>query len=175
MKRLLRPHVADVAIMAVAAQRLVELRRSSRNERRMRDAGAVEHGAGHYPVMVMLHAGWLLATLVEVHRAPAAVGRAGRTGALATFAAAQALRWWAIRSLGERWTTRVLVVPGAELVRAGPYRIVDHPNYIAVAGEIAAFPAALGAPRTAAAFSAANAFLLAHRIRIESAALRRRC
>jgi methyltransferase len=166
--------VVDVAVAALAVQRLVELRRSARNERGLRALGAVEHGAKHYPVMVALHVGWLAATWFEARRHPVAVGRSGRGTALAAFAAAQGLRWWAIRTLGDRWTTRVLAVPDTELVRGGPYRVVDHPNYVAVAAEIASFPSALGARRSAAAFSVANAILLAHRIRVENAALRKR-
>ena len=142
--------MATAAVAALAAQRLGELVLSRRHERELRRMGAVEVGAGHYPVMVAIHAGWLASTLIE--------SRANRhrwnTGVLVgtglVLVGAQALRYWAIGTLGPRWTTRILVPPGDPLVTAGPYRWLDHPNYVAVIAEIAAFPLLLGAPRTAA-------------------------
>ncbi len=159
------------AVAAVAAQRLCELVWSRRNERRLRARGAHEVGAGHYPVMVALHLGWLAVTAVEAIRSPAPPSPAVRRTLVVAVAAAQLLRYCAIAALGDRWTTRVLVLPGEPLVRRGPYRVLAHPNYVAVVVELAAIPAALGARRTAVALSAANAALLTHRIGVESAAL----
>ncbi len=156
---------------AVALERLVELVVSRRNERRSRALGAVEHGRGHYPVMVALHLALLVGCAVEPTLRgagpPAWVGLSG----LALVLGAQLLRWWCITSLGDRWCTRVLVVPGLALVQAGPYRWLRHPNYVAVVVEGAALPLACGAWATALVFSAANAALLAVRIRCEDQAL----
>jgi methyltransferase len=149
----------------MAAQRLLELRHARRNERALRDRGAVEAGADHYPLIVALHVTWLAATLWEGRRATAL-----RWRPLLVLGAAQALRYWAIRSLGAQWTTRVLVDPTAAPVTSGPYRYVDHPNYVAVAAEIASFPLVFGARRTALAASIANAAVLRHRIAVEEAA-----
>lgn len=155
------------AVAGVAVQRLAELRRSRRHERWLRGRGAVEHGAGHYPVIVVVHVAWLAATLVEGRRATRP-----RPFPLAVFAGGQLLRWWAIRSLGRQWTTRVLVDPTAPPVTTGPYRFLDHPNYVAVALEIASLPLAFGARRSAIGASVANAAVLRHRIAVETAARR---
>jgi methyltransferase len=155
----------------VALERLVELVVSRRNERRSRARGAVEHGRGHYPVMVALHLALLVGCAAEPALrgagAPAWLGLSG----LAVVLGAQLLRWWCIASLGDRWCTRVLVVPGLPLVQVGPYRWLRHPNYVAVVVEGAALPLACGAWATAAAFTAANALLLTVRIRCEDQAL----
>ena len=156
---------------AVAVQRLLELRLSRRNERRLRARGAVERGAGHYPAMVALHALWLLSTLVEgLLRGPEIP--AWWPLPLAAFVLVQPLRYWAILSLGDNWNTRILVVPGARLVRGGPYRFLPHPNYVVVAVEVLAFPLVFGAWVTALVFSILNAALLRVRIREEDRALR---
>ncbi len=158
------------AVTVVAAQRLIELRISRRHERALRSRGGAEHGAGHYPVMVGIHTAWLAGSTVEGwRRGPAS--RAVALPALVTFIAMQPLRWWIIRSLGDRWTTRVFTVPGEPRLAAGPYRRVRHPNYAVVAVEIATLPLALGAPRTALIGSLADAALLRHRIRVEDRAL----
>lgn len=156
-------------LLFVAAQRLVELRFAARNTRRLRARGAVEHGAGHYPLIVALHAAWLLSLLVFVPwRQPPTLPW------LAAFFLLQPLRGWIIASLGERWTTRVLVLPGAPPVARGPYRWLAHPNYLLVAGEILTLPLAFGAPRLALLFTALNALLLLGvRIPVENAALGR--
>ncbi len=153
----------------VGIQRLLELGLSRRNERRLRARGAVERGRGHYPLIVALHALWLLSTAIEGGRRTDA--RPGR-GALAAFLLAQPLRYWAITSLGEHWNTRILVVPGEKLVRRGPYRYIRHPNYLVVATEVMALPLIFGARRTAFIFSILNASLLAIRIREEERALK---
>lgn len=153
----------------VGVQRLLELRLSRRNERRLRARGAVERGHGHYPFMVVLHALWLLSTAAEgsMRRRP----KLGRT-ALTVFLLAQPLRYWVIASLGEHWNTRILVVPGEKLIQKGPYRHVKHPNYLVVATEVLTLPLIFGARVTAFVFSVLNAALLVVRIREEKRALR---
>ena len=131
----------------------------------------MERGAGHYPAMVALHALWLVCTLVEgISRGPQFP--AWWPLPLAAFVLVQPLRYWAILALGDNWNTRVLVVPGARLVRRGPYRYIPHPNYVVVAVEILAFPLVFGAWATALVFSALNAALLLVRVREEDRALR---
>ena len=156
----------------VAVQRLVELRVSRTNERRLRSRGAEEAGAGHYPWMVTLHTGFLASCVAEVHllARPFLAPLAGV--ALAGLVAATALRWWTLHTLGGRWTTRVLVLPGEAPVTGGPFRYLRHPNYLAVILEVAALPLVHAAWGTALAFSAANALLLRLRIRTEEAAWR---
>jgi methyltransferase len=154
----------------VALQRLLELRYSRRNERRLRMKGAIERGAGHYPVMVGIHALWLVSTLVE------GLLRGPETPwwwpvPLAAFLLVQPLRYWAILSLGESWNVRVLVVPGRRLVRSGPYRYFTHPNYVVVVVEVLALPLIFGAWVTALVFSVLNAAFLFVRIREEERAL----
>jgi methyltransferase len=159
-----------LAVALVAAQRLLELRYSKRNERRARRKGAVEYGAGHYGAMVALHAAWLASALVEaLLRGPELP--AYWPVALALFLLAQPLRYWAILALGESWNVRVLVVPGARRVRKGPYRYLPHPNYLVVAVEILSFPLIFGAWVTALVFSVLNAAFLYVRIREEEKAL----
>lgn len=149
----------------LAAQRLAELVLATRNTLRLRNAGGVEFGAAHYPLMVALHACWLLALWVYGHdRSVAPIG-------LAAFVVLQAGRVWVIASLGARWTTRVIVVPGSAPVARGPYRWLRHPNYLIVVLEIAVVPLALGLPLLVLVFSLLNAALLAYRIRVENRAL----
>ncbi|MFK4148860.1 isoprenylcysteine carboxyl methyltransferase family protein [Streptomyces sp. NPDC004065] len=160
-----------LVVLAVGAERVAELLVARRNAAWTLARAGVEHGRGHYPVMVALHSGLLVCCLLE----PALAGRPflpalGWT-ALALAASAQALRWWCITSLGPYWNTRVIVVPGGRLVGTGPYRFLRHPNYLAVVVEIAALPLVHGAWLTATVFTLANAALLAVRIRCENAAL----
>jgi methyltransferase len=161
-----------VVVAALAAQRIGELVWSKRNERRLVERGAVEHGRSHYPAMVALHAGWLASMLVEARR-PSCVPASVRLASLSAFVVVQPLRYWAIASLGDRWSTRVLVPPGEAPVATGPYRYVAHPNYVAVVVELAAAPLALGAWRSAAWASAVNAAVLRERIAVERDALDR--
>ncbi|MHB9857133.1 isoprenylcysteine carboxyl methyltransferase family protein [Streptomyces sp. YIM S03343] len=158
-------------LTAVAAERLAELAVARRNAAWTRARAGVEHGRGHYPVMVALHTGLLVCCLLE----PVLAGRpflpAVGWPALVFVLLAQALRWWCVTSLGPYWNTRVIVVPGARLVAAGPYRFLRHPNYVAVVGEIAALPLVHSAWLTAAVFTAANAALLTVRVRCENTAL----
>jgi methyltransferase len=156
-----------LAVSFVALQRLLELGLSRRSERILRARGAVERGQGHYPLIVAMHALWLLCTLVEgILRGPALWPIP-----LAIFLLVQPLRYWTIFSLGEHWNTRILVVPGASAVRRGPYRYFKHPNYIVVVVEILTFPLIFGAWITALVFSVLNAILLSVRIREENRAL----
>jgi len=154
----------------VVAERLLELVVSERNARAALARGGVEHGRGHYPAMVLLHGLFLLSCAVEALLAPAAPPAAALLAALGVLAA-QALRWWAVAALGGRWSTRVVVVPGLPPVTGGPYRFLRHPNYLAVVVEVACLPLAYGSWRTALAFSALNAAVLAVRIRAEERAL----
>jgi methyltransferase len=159
------------AVGLVAIQRLLELLYSRRNEVRLRARGAVERGSGHYPVMVAVHALWLVSTLIEgLLRGPEIP--VWWPVPLAAFLLVQPLRYWAILSLGMNWNTRVLVVPGGKLVRRGPYRYFPHPNYVVVAVEVLSFPLIFGAWITAIVFSLLNATLLYVRIKTENRALR---
>ncbi|HEY9548211.1 MAG TPA: isoprenylcysteine carboxylmethyltransferase family protein [Kiloniellaceae bacterium] len=155
-----------ITLALVAAQRLAELAYARRNTRRLLAEGAEENGAGHYPLLVGLHALWLLslALFVPADQPPNWL-------LLGVFAALQAVRLWVLASLGRFWTTRVITLPGAPLVRRGPYRWFRHPNYLVVAGEILVLPLAFGAWEIAVVFSLANAAVLALRIRCEERAL----
>ena len=152
-----------VAFLVV--QRLVELGFAQFNTGRLRAQGGVEFGAMHYPLMIALHASWLVGLWV--------LGRDQHivTFWLAVFVLLQMGRLWVIASLGRRWTTRVIVLRGAAPVALGPYRWFKHPNYLIVALEIAVVPMALELPIFALVFSIANAALLVNRIRIENEAL----
>ena len=156
---------ATLLLAFVTAERLAELWWARRNTRALLARGAVEHAPGHYPLIVVLHALWLLGLWIFGWSNPVS------TGWLLVFLVLQAGRAWVLATLGTRWTTRILVLPGAPLVAKGPYRFVSHPNYIIVAGEIAVLPLCLGLPWFAVVFSLANAAILAIRIKAESAAL----
>jgi len=159
-----------LAVGLVALQRLLELGFSRRNERILRARGAVERGKEHYPLIVAMHTLWLLSTLVEgTLRGPDFP--AYWPVPLALFLLVQPLRYWAVFSLGENWNTKILVVPGAELVRRGPYRYLRHPIYVVVVVEIFTLPLIFGAWITALLFSVLNAILLSVRIREENRAL----
>lgn len=161
--------LAPYLVGSLIIQRLLELRHARANERWARAQGATEHGREHYWAFFVLHPAWLLAVLLE--------GRANRGRVnwimLALLLALQPLRYWVIRSLGRYWNTRILIVPGGQRVQAGPFRWLRHPNYTVVALELAAAPLAVGAWRTALAFSLLNAaLLLGVRIPAEETALR---
>lgn len=167
---------AFVALIgAVALERLFELRLSARNAAWAVERGGVEVGQRHFGVMKALHTAFLLAAPAEVLLLDRAFPGALGLGALITVGATMGLRYWAIATLGPRWNTRVLVVPGLPAVDAGPYRYLKHPNYLAVILEIAALPLVHGAWLTAVVFSVANAALLRVRIRCEEAALTAHC
>jgi len=146
----------------VALQRLIELARARHNTARLRRLGAVEADAGAHPFFVLLHAGWLmsLAIFVPAETEP-------DWPLIGLFALLQLGRIWVIASLGSFWTTRIVTLPDAPLVQAGPYRYFRHPNYLLVVAEIAVLPLAFGAVAIAATFSALNLMLIARRVRIE--------
>ena len=155
----------------VAAERVAELVVSQRNLATSKARGGSEFGAGHYPVMVVLHTALLASCLAEVlvlHRPFIPILG---WSMLAVALAAQGLRWWCITTLGWQWNTRVIVVPGAARVTGGPYRYLSHPNYVAVALEGVALPLVHSAWITALAFTALNAALMMARIKVENAAL----
>jgi methyltransferase len=160
-----------ILILLVGGERIAEVLVSKRHVAISVARGGKEFGSGHYPAMVTLHTALLVGALVEVwllHRP--FVPWLGWP-MLAVVVAAQALRWWCIATLGSRWTTRVMVVPGDTLVRTGPYRRLRHPNYVAVVAEGLALPLVHTAWLTAAAFTVLNAWLLTVRLRAENAAL----
>jgi methyltransferase len=146
----------------VAVQRVIELAHARNNTARLRQLGAVEADPGGYPLFILLHAGWLasLAVLAPEATPP-------DWPLLGLFGLLQLGRIWVILSLGHYWTTRLLTLPGAPLVRAGPFRYCRHPNYLLVIAEIAVLPLAFAAIAIAAVFSALNLLLIARRIRIE--------
>ncbi|MDQ0931153.1 isoprenylcysteine carboxyl methyltransferase family protein [Streptomyces turgidiscabies] len=160
-------------VAAVAAERVAELRVARRHERWSTARGATVSGQGHYPVMVALHTGLLVACPAEVWLAGRPFVPALAWPMLAVLVAAQALRWWCIHALGPRWNTRVIVVPGLPLVTDGPYRWrwLRHPNYVAVVAEGLALPLVHTAWVTATVFTLLNAALLTVRIRCENRAL----
>ena len=159
--------ILSIAVLAlVTAQRGAELVLARRNTKRLLAKGAVEAAPGHYPLIVLLHAAWLGGLWLLGWNRPLQLGW------LAVFALLQAGRIWVLATLGERWTTRIIVLPGAPLVRRGPYRLIAHPNYVVVAGEILALPLAFGLPVYGIVFSLLNAAMMFVRIRAEAAALR---
>ena len=159
--------IFHAVLVFVALQRGAELLLAQINTARLRRLGAVEIDRDGYKWFVILHATWLVALFLDV-RADASPDWV----LLALFAALQLGRVWVIASLGRRWTTRVIVLPGAPLVAAGPYRWLDHPNYVIVIGEVAILPLAFAAIAVAVVFSTCNFLLLLRRIRLEDAALR---
>jgi methyltransferase len=157
---------AAILILAfVTLQRLGELMLSQRNGRRLMARGGHEVGAGHYPLIVAVHAGWLL-TLWWT-----APGRPISWTLIALFALLQVARFWILASLRERWTTRIIVLPDAPLVQRGPFRWIRHPNYAVVVGEIAVLPLAFGLHGVAILFTLLNLAVLAIRISVEDRAL----
>ncbi|GAB2899025.1 isoprenylcysteine carboxylmethyltransferase family protein [Streptomyces deserti] len=160
-----------LVVLAVVAERVAELVVARRNAVWTRARAGVEHGRGHYPVMVVLHTVLLVCCLLEPVLFDRPFLPALGWPMLTLAAGAQALRWWCITTLGPYWNTRVIVVPGARLVGTGPYRFLRHPNYLAVVVEIAALPLVHSAWLTATVFTVANAVLLTIRIRCENAAL----
>ena len=154
-----------IVLGLVTVQRLGELVLANHNTRRLLARGAVETGAGHYPIIVVLHAAWLAGLWLLAWDGPT------NLPLLAIFIALQLARVWVIATLGDRWTTRIITLPGADLVRRGPYRFVSHPNYVVVAAEIAILPLTFGLVGFAVLFSILNAVVLWIRIRSEGRAL----
>ncbi|MEU9127611.1 isoprenylcysteine carboxyl methyltransferase family protein [Kitasatospora sp. NPDC048540] len=160
-----------VLILLVAVERLAELVVARRNALWSIAIGGTEYGRGHYPAMVLLHTSLLLGCLLEPALADRPFLPALGWPMLAVVLAAQGLRWWCIATLGPRWNTRVIVVPGLPLVAAGPYRWLRHPNYLAVVAEGLALPLVHSAWLTAFGFTVLNLALLRVRIRCEEQAL----
>jgi methyltransferase len=156
-----------IILAFVTLQRLGELWLSNRNTRRLLARGAIEHAPGHYPLIVAVHASWLAALWWLAPLRPI-------DGFwLAFYVLVELGRIWILASLRHRWTTRIIVMPGAQLVRRGPYRFIDHPNYWVVTGEIAVLPLVFGLWKTAIVFSLLNAGVLFIRITAENRALGR--
>ena len=158
-------------VIALGIQRLLEMRLSARNERRILALGGCEHAPGQFTVMRWMHIAWFAAMIVEVFNLQRPFSPALALVASLAFLAGQALRYAAIRTLGERWTVRVMTLPSAKPVSQGIYRYIRHPNYLGVILEIGAVPLIHSAYLTAILFSIANALLLTWRIRTEEAAL----
>ena len=159
--------IGAIALLGfVTVERLAELFLARRNTARLLGRGAVEFAPRHYPLIVVLHAVWLGGLWLLAWDRPI------QWLWLALFAALQVLRVWVLATLGERWTTRIIILPGASLVKRGPYRILKHPNYAVVIGEIAVLPLVFGLPWYALAFSILNGIVLFIRIGAESSALR---
>jgi methyltransferase len=149
----------------VTLQRIAELWWARQNERRLFAAGGVEYGRSHLLLIVFLHAGWLIGMWALAYNRPL------QPLFFAIVVILQIFRFWVLAALGRRWTIRIIVVPGEKLVARGPYRLLRHPNYAVVTGEMAAVPLALGLPLYALLFSILNAAVLAIRIPAENAAL----
>ena len=156
---------AELILGLVTAQRAAELALSHHNTSKLIARGAVEVAPGHYPLMVAVHALWLIALWVFGRHQTVNIA------ALVVYLALQGLRFWVMQTLGARWTTRIIVLPGETLVSAGPYRYLAHPNYAVVAGEIATLPLVLGLPWLALLFTILNTMVLLVRIRAENRAL----
>ena len=150
----------------VTLQRLGELVLAQRNTAALLARGAREVAAEHYPVMVALHTAWIIGLWLL------APGRPVELFWFVVFMVLQGLRLWVLATLKGRWTTRIIILPGAPLVRSGPYRFLSHPNYAIVVGEIAVLPLAFDLPFYAAVFSLLNALILHVRVKAENAALK---
>jgi methyltransferase len=156
---------AEFVLGLVTLQRAAELVLSRYNTDKLLARGAAEIASGHYPLIVAVHAAWLISLWVFGRDQPL------NFIALSGFLVLQGIRFWVVWTLGSRWTTRIIVLPEQPLVTAGPYRFLSHPNYAVVAAEIALLPLVLGLPLLAAVFTVLNAAVLAVRIRAESRAL----
>lgn len=160
---------SSLILAFITAQRLIELWFSRRNTARLLALGGYEHAPAHYPFLVLVHASWLAGLWLLAWSRPINPWWLGCFGVL------QAMRIWVLVTLGRRWTTRIIVLPGAPLMRSGPYRIFSHPNYLVVVGEIAVLPLVFSLPYYALLFTIVNAILLFVRIRAETAALSALC
>jgi methyltransferase len=156
---------AELILGIVTLQRAGELVLSRYNTHRLLARGAVEIAPRHYPLIVTVHAAWLMSLWIFGHDQPLNIV------ALLFYLVLQGFRFWVMYTLGSRWTTRIIVLPGQPLVSAGPYRFLSHPNYTVVTGEIAILPLVLGLPTVAAVFTILNAAVLTIRIRSENRAL----
>ncbi len=156
---------AHLLLIFVTTERLAELWLSNRNTKLLLENGAFEVSPGHYPFIVLLHALWLAGLWYLGWNQPLNLFW------LFFFLALQISRVWVLATLGKRWTTRIIVMPGSPLVATGPYRYLQHPNYLIVVGEIASLPLCFGLGWYCVLFSVANFALLAIRLRAENGAL----
>jgi methyltransferase len=156
---------SSVLLGFLTVQRFAELWWAKQNERRLLAEGGVEYGKSHLPLMIAVHAAWMVGLWILARDRPV------DPVFLAFFVLLQMARLWILITLGRRWSIRVIVIPGEKLVARGPYRLLRHPNYAIVTGEIAVVPLALAMPAYALIFSILNAAVLAIRIRAENAAL----
>jgi methyltransferase len=156
-----------ILLAYLTVQRLAELWWARQNEARLMALGGIEYGHSHLPLMILFHAAWMAGLWLLAYDRPV------DPVILALFVVLQMGRFWVLATLGRRWTIRIIVVPGERLVARGPYRLLRHPNYAVVTGEIAVVPLALGLPAYALIFSVLNAGMLAIRITAENAALLR--
>jgi methyltransferase len=156
-----------IFLVYLTVQRLAELWWAKANEARLMASGGIEYGHSHLPLMILFHAAWMAGLWLLAYDRPV------EPFFLALLVVLQIARFWVLATLGRRWTIRIIVVPGERLVAQGPYRLLRHPNYAVVTGEIAAVPLALGLPAYALIFSVLNAGMLAIRITAENAALLR--
>ncbi|MGA7806465.1 isoprenylcysteine carboxyl methyltransferase family protein [Bradyrhizobium sp.] len=157
--------LAAIILLLVTLQRLGELVLARRNTERLKARGAIEIGARHYPLIVSVHAAWLIALWIL------GLDQSVNLVLLAVFVMLQGLRLWVLATLRSRWTTRIIVLPGESLVNSGPYRYISHPNYAIVTAEIAVLPLALHLPVVALLFTILNAMVLSIRLRAEGRAL----
>jgi methyltransferase len=157
--------LTTIILTLVTLQRLGELALARRNTERLRARGAIEFDAEHYPLIVLVHTAWLLTLWIFGHDEDV------NLWLLAAFVLLQGVRLWVLATLGARWTTRIIIVPGEPLIDTGPYRYFSHPNYAVVVAEIAVLPLALHLPVVAAIFTLLNAAVLVIRIRAEARAL----
>jgi methyltransferase len=158
-------NLASAVLTFVTAQRFAEFIWDWQNTHRLRAIGAVEFGGAHYPAMILVHAGWLAGLWVLGYDRPVIPAY------LIAFLLLQIGRYWVLATLGRRWTTRVMVLPGAPLIESGPYRLMRHPNYAIVAGELVAVPLALGLPLYALVSLVLYAGAALLRIQVENSAL----
>jgi methyltransferase len=159
--------IGAIFLVYLTVQRLAELWWAKANEARLLASGGIEYGHSHLPLMILFHAAWMAGLWLLAYDRPV------EPFFLALLVVLQIARFWVLATLGRRWTIRIIVVPGERLVAQGPYRLLRHPNYAVVTGEIAAVPLALGLPAYALIFSVLNAGMLAIRITAENAALLR--
>jgi methyltransferase len=156
-----------ILLAYLTVQRLAELWWAKENEARLMASGGIEYGHAHLPLMILFHAAWMAGLWLFAYDRPV------EPFFLALFVVLQIARFWVLVTLRRRWTIRIIVIPGEHLVARGPYRLLRHPNYAVVTGEIAVVPLALGLPTYALVFSILNAGMLAIRITAENAALLR--
>ena len=164
--------VFSIVISIVILQRLIELIIAKRNEKWMRRQGAFEAGASHYPVMVSMHIGFFISLLAEVFLFGRSLSPAWILF-LVVFLMTQVARIWCLTSLGKFWNTKIIILPGADVVQKGPYKWIRHPNYVIVTTELLVLPLMFGAYITALIFTLLNAWMLSVRIPAEEKALKK--